>query len=153
MLKDLSHVYLSGEKFPMKMDFIVLQQIQKEYGTIGEFELKLIGAEKVVDEDGKTKIVKKAEPNIETINFVLPKMILEGLEIENVEHAYTEKRLVQLIDMNIYVTADMIQQELAKALRVSLEKKENPSQRKAKKPKKNLLTLIGRIYSEWRNLG
>ena len=142
MLKELSYIKLSGETLPMKMDNLVLQEIQQKYGTLMNFEIKLVGAEAVTDEDGKVTL-KQSEPDIGTANFVLPKMIREGFAVLDEECTYSDEEIVRMIDLNPYVMADTIHAEYRKCMQVKTEKKQNPDQTK----KKSRLSLIGYIIS------
>lgn len=139
MLKELSYIKLSGETFPMKMDNLVLQEAQREYGSLKGFEIKLIGAEVYQKEDGTTGVRQK-EPDIAVANFILPKMVREGYAILGEECEHTEEDIIRMIDMNIYVLADAIHEEYRKAMQVKEPKKENPNRTKKKK-----LSLIGYI--------
>ncbi len=151
MLIEISEIELQGEKFPVKMDNIVLQQIQKKYGTLNDFEIAIIGAKKVTDENGKIQIIKLPEPDLEAINYTLPKMILEGLAIREVEHSYTEDDLIRMIDKNIFVAADFIHNEFIKAIRTDESKKVKPNQTQKKPRNGKRLTLIGCIISALQN--
>lgn len=142
MLKELSYIKLSGETLPMKMDNMVLQEIQREYGTLMNFEIKLVGAQVVTDKDGK-ETLKQREPDIGTANFVLPKMIREGFAVLEEECAYSDEEIIRMIDLNPYVMADTIHEEYRKCMQVKSEKKQNPDQTK----KKSRLSLIGYIIS------
>ncbi|MDD3369398.1 MAG: hypothetical protein PHP50_11040 [Lachnospiraceae bacterium] len=159
MLNELSHIELSGIDFPMKMDNMVLQMIQKEYGNLKNFEIKLIGAAPVLDKngmpvknaDGEIEL-KQQEPDISVTNFVLPKMIMEGWDIEGKEHEFTEEELIRLIDKNIYVMASLIHEEYARCILVKEPKKQKPNQSlQEKMQEKSRLTLIGCIISALRS--
>ena len=142
MLKELSYIKLSGETLPMKMDNLVLQEVQQEYGTLMNFEIKLVGAKAVTGQDGKVTL-KQSEPDIGAANFVLPKMVREGYAVLNEECTYSDKEIIRMIDLNPYVMADTIHEEYRKCMQVKTEKKQNPDQMK----KKSRLSLIGYIMS------
>ena len=38
----MNTIELTGRKYPIKCDLLVLEKIQDKYGTIGEFEQKLM---------------------------------------------------------------------------------------------------------------
>ena len=38
MFESLKYIELSGEKFPIKCDMVVLEKIQEEYGNLDLFE-------------------------------------------------------------------------------------------------------------------
>lgn len=55
-------------ELPFKCDLYVLEKIQEKYETIPTFE----------------KLIVSSEPSISAINFALPLMIREGMEIEHI---------------------------------------------------------------------
>lgn len=85
MFEEMNTIELSGEKYPIKCDLLVLEKIQDKYGTIGEFEQKLMTWEpdldedgnKIIDDDGKTKYHGKF-PNAGAVNDALTWMVNEG---------------------------------------------------------------------------
>lgn len=123
---ELSKIELSNITFYMKLDNIVLEHIQIQYGTLMDFEIRLIGAKKSIDEDGKVKLVQ-GEPEVAVVNDVLPLMIREGMEIAGREMEYSADDIIRLIDKNIYVMADVIHQEFKKSIAVENPKKAKPS--------------------------
>ena len=88
MYEKLNKVTIGGKKIPIKCDFAVLQIIQEEFGTLKNFEQKLIGIVPVLDKDGnqvyetkngnETLKFKTTEPSLKAIALVLPIMINEG---------------------------------------------------------------------------
>lgn len=85
----LNRIEFGGESYPYIIDLNVLEAIQNEYGSIGEFERAIVGVEEVKDENGETVYeadgspkMRIVEPSLKAINFVLPEMINEGLAIE-----------------------------------------------------------------------
>lgn len=88
-MEKLRRILLDGKTFPVKIDLNVLERIQEEYGSIYEFERKILGLEvarddngKVIYGDDKKPVMLSVEPSIKAINTVLPLMINEGLAIE-----------------------------------------------------------------------
>lgn len=156
MIKNLTYIELSGEKFPIKLDNLILQHIQETYGSIQNFELLLMGWEKqiITSDEGKEieTVVRTKEPSIAIANNLLPKLVLEGFAVEGKETDYKEIDIVRLIDQDYMAIANIIHEELKKALSV---KKPEPSQtamtqRKLTETtttKNGRLTLIGCIIS------
>lgn len=140
MVKELSYITLSGVTLPMKLDNLVLQEVQQKYGSLTKFEMDLIGAVVTEDAEGK-KSLKQAEPDVSVANFVLPRMIREGFAVLGDTCEYSDDDIIRMIDMNIYVMADTIHEEYRKAMRV-----QDPKQKPDLKRKKNRSTLIGCIW-------
>ena len=99
----LTYIEVGKEKYPIKCDNLVLQQIQEEFGSVRLFEMELIGLAADKNPDGTDKrddkgqlILKHVEPSIKAINFGLPLMVNEGLEIEaeqkNTDFKYLEDK-------------------------------------------------------------
>ena len=88
MYEKLNTVRIGGKRFPIKCDFAVLQTIQENFGTLKQFEQKLIGMEPILDKDGnpifettdgvETIKFRTTEPNLKAIALALPIMINEG---------------------------------------------------------------------------
>ena len=88
MYEKLNTVRIGGKKIPIKCDFNVLQIIQEEFGTLKQFEQKLIGMKPILDKnsdpvyeikDGvETVKFTTTEPNLRAIAVALPLMINEG---------------------------------------------------------------------------
>ena len=88
MYEKLNKVTIGGKKIPIKCDFAVLQMIQEEFGTLKNFEQKLIGMIPVLDKDGNTVYETKngvetikfttTEPNLKALALALTLMINEG---------------------------------------------------------------------------
>lgn len=127
MLKELSYIKLSGETLPIKIDNLVLQEVQQEYGTLMRFEMRLIGAVFEKDAEGNVKTVQK-EPDVGVVNFVLPKMVREGYAVLGEELPYEELEIVRMIDENIYIMAAQIHEEYRKCTGIKEPKKTKTSQ-------------------------
>lgn len=100
---ELTKIKIGKEEYPIKCDCYVLAQLQKEYGSISEFEYKLRGLKPVYDEDGRLvrddegRIKKEiVEQDIETCMRMLVLCVKEGLEIAG-EPGVDEKLLVRNI--------------------------------------------------------
>ena len=53
MFEELKYIELSGEKYPVKCDMVVLEKIQDEFGSLEEFEKKITPWEPKLDEAGE----------------------------------------------------------------------------------------------------
>lgn len=89
MFEKVNYIELSGDKYPLKCDILVLEKIQEEYGDLTEFENNLTGFVPKRDEEGE--IVRNEEgfmvgaygiPDAKTLRKALMWMVQEGLEIE-----------------------------------------------------------------------
>lgn len=87
-MEQLERIIIGGKSFPIKIDLNVLEKIQNDFGTINEFERKILGLNAVKDGEGKVlfendkPVMMQVEPSITAIKAVLPAMINEGLAIE-----------------------------------------------------------------------
>lgn len=112
MFEGLKHIELSGEKFPIKCDLLVLEKIQDEYGNLTEFENQLTGFVVSKDKDGEPKrnddgklLGIYEQPKISVVNKALCWMVKEGLEIEAEQkkdkvREISDKELLRKVDMN-----------------------------------------------------
>lgn len=148
MLREVSYIELNGEKLPMKMDNIVLQQVQEIYGSVKEFELLLMGWEEKKDEDGGVYVTKVKEPSIAVANHILPKMVMEGYAILGQEAPYTELEIVRMIDKSYLVMAQEVHNEMMRCFKT---KKQIPNQKMTKKTesRSNLIGYILSALQEW----
>lgn len=122
-MENLRRIILDGRTFPVKIDLNVLEKIQDEYGSVYEFERKILGLEVARDENGKViygddkkPVMLSVEPSIKAIKTVLPLMVNEGLAIEAGETGQSWEPVSDLwifancsIDFN--VLAEMIHAE------------------------------------------
>ena len=102
MFEILNTVEIAGEKLPVKCDFNVLQVLQEEFGTLREFEQKLIGLVPIKDSEGniiyetdnegnESMKFKTTEPSLKAIALVLPLMLKEGRRQADAQGDYTNK--------------------------------------------------------------
>ncbi len=122
----LTYIEVGKEKYPIKCDNLVLQQIQEEFGSVRLFEMVLIGLAAEKNPDGTDKrddkgqiILKHVEPSIKAINFGLPLMVNEGLEIEaeqkNTDFKYLEdKEIIRSIQLSYLKLSEIMHKELAR---------------------------------------
>lgn len=122
----LTYIETGKDRYPIKCDNLVLQQIQEEFGSVRLFEMALIGLTTEKNPDGTDKrddkgqiILKHVEPSIKAINFGLPLMVNEGLEIEaeqkNTEFKHLEdKEVVRSIQVPYLKLSEIMHKELAR---------------------------------------
>ena len=125
-MEQLTYIEVGNRRFPIKCDNLVLQQIQNKYGSVKSYEMALIGLQVEKDADGKDKvnekgeiIFKRVEPSLDAINFGLPLMVNEGIEIEaeqkNKEFVYMEeKKVIRDIQIPYVKLSDIMHKELAR---------------------------------------
>lgn len=122
-MERLKRMILGGINYPYKIDLNVLEYIQENYGSVNTFELDLIGARflkdeegrQLYDEDGEPRMYR-AEPSIKAVKMVLPAMINEGLEIEAEETGevftpVSEQLLFRECDVSFEFLSKMIHEE------------------------------------------
>ena len=61
MFEELQYLELSGEKYPIKCDLIVLEKIQETYGSLEKYELGLMPWVPIVDKNGNEVEKRKSE--------------------------------------------------------------------------------------------
>ena len=125
-MEQITYIDVGNRKYPIKCDNLVLQQIQDKYGSVRKFEMALIGLIKEKNPDGTEKknekgeiLFKRVEPSLAAINFGLPLMINEGLEIEaeqkNHEFVYMEeKKVIREIQIPYVKLSEIMHKELAR---------------------------------------
>ena len=120
MFEKLNYIELSGEKYPIKCDILVLEKIQEEYGDMSSFENGIRGFTPNVDENGEIVINEdglmvgmSGTPNIKMINKALIWMIREGIEIEKED---SQKEYPDFTDMALLRKVDMTPKELGAAI-------------------------------------
>lgn len=140
MRKKLKTIHIGDKEYPYKIDIYVLEEIQEKYGSIEQFELDLRGLILHVDKEGKAILNEEnkrqyasKEPSIKAINFILPLMIREGLEIDNKK---TDKLEVKDIMRNMEISyewlSEIIHEEFLRCFKL---KKPEPTE-EVKKEKK-----------------
>ena len=107
MFEKVNYIELSGDKYPLKCDILVLEKIQEEYGDLTEFENNLTGFVPKRDEEGE--LVRNEEgfmvgvygiPDAKTLRKALMWMVQEGLEIEGTQMEITEVDIARKVDMS-----------------------------------------------------
>lgn len=120
MFEGLNHITLSGEEYPIKCDLLVLEKIQEEFGNVNDFENLILNWESV-EIDGE-KQIKSKFPSARAVNFTLPLMINEGIEIENEltgqkRPPVNRKDIIRKVDMRLTEIAGLIHEEFAKCFK------------------------------------
>lgn len=144
MFDKLNYIELSGEKYPIKCDIIVLEEIQDEYESLQEFENGIRGFVPNRDEDGEIIINEEGlmtgtsgTPNIKMLNKALVWMVKEGIEIAKEAGGdcaeITEKTLLRKVDLPPRELGQLLHEEF---LRCFARKNQNTTQgEKAKNQK------------------
>lgn len=87
MLEVKEYLETKDRKYPLCMTLNVMENIQKEYGSMTRWQRLMIGEkeELKIDKKGKEYIVWNSgeEPDIQAIKFFLTESINEGIDIEN----------------------------------------------------------------------
>ena len=127
MFEPLNFIELSGEKYPIKCDLIVLENIQKEFGSIEDFEAGLMpwmamlddnGQEVIDEKTGRTRMRGKI-PDIHMVNKALYWMAKEGEAIAADEEnravkAIEEKSLLRSVDISVTRLANILHDEFVR---------------------------------------
>lgn len=107
-------------ELPIRCDLDALCNIQERYGTVREFEQRLIGIKKI-EKDGKEQLVRD-EPDIETVKFALITFIHEGFEIEksfgNEYPKYTDKQIIASIEIDYNLLAFELHEEMRRCFKI-----------------------------------
>lgn len=125
MFEEMRYIELSGEKYPIKCDLLVLEKIQDEFGDVADFENRMTGFEPKMDEDGEPVKSKDGRligyyktPNVKVLSKALVWMIEEGIAIqkERGEKAQELERdtLLRKVDVSPRELGEMLQKEFAR---------------------------------------
>ena len=114
----LSYITLSGEKYPLRCGMEVLEIVQDKYGSIEEFENRLMPFERKKDENGEDVLNEEGVP---IGRYVIPKIsdlgdalhLMSGKETESV----TRKELLQKADMPPTVLGEILHAEMMRCFR------------------------------------
>lgn len=124
MFEKVNYIELSGDKYPLKCDILVLEKIQEEYGDLTEFENNLTGFVPKRDEEGE--IVRNEEgfmvgvygiPDAKTLRKALMWMVQEGLEIEGTQMEITEVDIARKVDMSPVELGNILRDEFSKCFK------------------------------------
>ncbi len=90
MFENLNTITLQGEKYPIRCDINVCEMLQDEFGSLAEFERRLLGLEFQRDAKGQIRTTvrpedgravpdfKLTEPSIKAIRIAIKTMTQEG---------------------------------------------------------------------------
>lgn len=144
MLEKLNTITLGNTQYPIKCDNLVLEALQDEFGTLDDFEKKINGWIPIIEKNGMQKLDKEGkglfrvgEPSMKAINFALPLMIKEGVEIKNIKakkemELPSDKTLLRMVENPIQISK-LLYAEYLNCFRVKnvettqAEETENPS--------------------------
>lgn len=124
MFEKVNYIELSGDKYPLKCDILVLEKIQEEYGELTEFENNLTGFVPKRDEEGE--LVRNEEgfmvgvygiPDAKTLRKALMWMVQEGLEIEGTQMEITEVDIARKVDMSPVELGNILRDEFSKCFK------------------------------------
>lgn len=125
----LSYITLSGEKYPLRCGMEVLEIVQDKYGSIEEFENRLMLFERKKDENGEdvlneegVPIGRYVIPKISDLGDALHLMVTAGLEMEadlsgKETESVTRKELLQKADMPPTVLGEILHAEMMRCFR------------------------------------
>lgn len=120
MFEKLNYIELSGERYPIKCDILVLEKIQDKYGDLSDFENGIRGFRPNIGEDGLPErnddgliVGISGVPDISMLKDALIWMVEEGAAIEKEENG---KESSELTDVQITRRVDMAPKELGELL-------------------------------------
>lgn len=118
MFEKLNYITLSGVKYPIRCDLLVLEKLQDEFGSISDFENKILNWEKKVHPDGKEERTAKL-PDIYAVNEALYFMVDEGIEIHNETaekkmEPVSRKEILRKADISFNTLAAQLHDEFAR---------------------------------------
>lgn len=138
MLKtEMNYIELSGEKYPIRCDMLVLEQIQDAFGDISEFENKLMGFKPLENEDGSARkdeegrvIGISGTPDIKALKFALCSMVKEGMAADKKSEDVNEADLMRSVDMSPKELSEILHMEFMRCFK---RKNQEPTQKTEEK--------------------
>ncbi len=134
MFEELKFIELSGEKYPVKCDLVVLEKIQDEFGSLDVFEKKIYpwipvldeAGEKIRDENGNVE-TEFQMPDIPTVNTALFFMVNEGEEIAAEKEgreprSYSRNEIARKVDISPVRLALKLHEEYYRCFELKNEK-------------------------------
>lgn len=135
---ELKKIRIGDKEYPIKCDCYVLAQLQKEYGSITEFEYKLRGLKAIRDEDGRVlrddegRIRKETvEQDIGACMRILFLCVKEGLDIMG-EPEIDEKTLLRQVGNPFALISTLAEEFYNCFVTGEDEKKRQPSRNRKK---------------------
>lgn len=147
MFERLHTIILSGEKYPIKCDLLVLEKIQEEFGSINAFEEGLITWEPVLDENGEevqqedgTIKCRGRLPDIKVLNAALYFMVGEGEVIQAAEEGRAPRtmekaEIIRKVDIQPQKLANQLHDEFYRCFYIK-NGKATQNQERAEQTKK-----------------
>lgn len=138
MLKtEMNYIELSGEKYPIRCDMLVLEQIQDAFGDISGFENKLMGFKPLENEDGSARkdeegrvIGISGTPDIKALKFALCSMVKEGMAADKKSEDVNEADLMRSVDMSPKELSEILHMEFMRCFK---RKNQEPTQKTEEK--------------------
>lgn len=133
MFDELNYIELSGKRYPIKCDLLVLEKVQDAYGSIGEFEEGLVTWEPELDEEGNRVKDKDGKdilhgkfPRVKTVNDALVWMAEEGETIaadaeKRKPEAVNRDKIVREVDMALIDLANKLHDEFYRCFNLKNE--------------------------------
>ena len=135
---ELKRIKIGDREYPIKCDCYVLAQLQREYGSITEFEYKLRGLKAIRDEDGRPirdeegRIRKESvEQDIGACMRILALCVKEGLDITG-EPEIDEKTLIRSVGNPFAIISTLAEEFYSCFSTGEDEKKHQPSRSRKK---------------------
>ena len=124
MFDELKYIELSGKKYPIKCDLLVVEKIQDKYENINDFENGLLTWEPILDDDGNPVYETKEDgfqrikvrgkfPKVKQVNDALFWFACEG---EAIAAELEKRRPVKIERDNIIRSVDISLVRLANQL-------------------------------------
>jgi len=128
-LDKLTKITISGNEYPIRFDYEVLQLVSEKFEDIHKFEMDLIGFGIVgKDKENNDLYGRMKNPSISCLIFLLPIMINSALDYSGFDRV-DERKIIKEIDLNYLELADILHSEMAKCFKSNtpLKKKYNPT--------------------------
>lgn len=116
MFEGMNYIELSGEQYPIKCDLLVLERLQEEFGTLTEFERRILNWG-YADGDEKKRVSKL--PDVKAVNEALYWMMQEGAEIRAEQSGekmqpMEKTQVLRLVDKPLSEIAGELHEEFAR---------------------------------------
>lgn len=89
-------IKIGDKDLPVRIDYNVIEEIEEEFETLEKFRMELLGfrfkkdeaGDYIIDNEGRP-VPEITRPSMKAMNFILPRMINEGLKYEAWEKGTT----------------------------------------------------------------
>lgn len=146
MFEKVNKITLSGREYPIKCDLLVLEKAQKKYGSVNQFEKRIMNWEYELDENGerirmsvKRKDGEKVEgykthgkiPDADAVLDALYWMACEGAAIAAEESGTpceepTRECLARAVDMGLMKLGGILHEEYYRCFEGKRKATQNP---------------------------